>query len=145
MSTQTTAENKAAVQREFDEAWNGDDLSVLDDLYAEDVRIATVRTGSEGTLVSRDDLKDLYSEWDEAFPDATTELHAVVAEDDSVMVWWSIRGTHEGAFRGIDPTGNEIDVEGFSYRRFEDGRIAESKDAASMTTLFKQLGVPLPV
>ncbi|ELZ78007.1 hypothetical protein C455_09998 [Haloferax larsenii JCM 13917] len=145
MATETTTENKQQVLREFEEAWNGNDLSALDDLYAADVRIATVRTGSDDTLVSRDDLKELYSEWDDAFPDATTELHAVVAEDDAVMVWWSIHGTHDGTFRGIEPTGNQIDVEGFSYRRFDDGRIAESKDAASMTTLFEQLGVELPV
>ena len=146
MSTQTTREeNKAIVRREFDRAWNANDRDVLDELYAENVRVGTVRSGSDEALVTREDVKSLHAEWDDGFSDATTEINELVAEDDAVMVWWTIRGTHDGPFRGVEPTGNRMEIDGFSFRRIEGGTIVEVKDATSMLSLFGQLGVELPV
>ncbi|RDZ48108.1 hypothetical protein C5B86_03345 [Haloferax sp. Atlit-19N] len=145
MSTRTaTEENRTLIRTEFDRAWNRDELDALDELYADTVCIATTRSGSDEALVTREDSKELHGEWDGAFPDATTEINAMVAEGDAVMVWWTLRGTHLGTFRGIEPTGSQIAVDGFSYRRIDEGTIVEVKDAASMATLFSQLGVELP-
>ncbi|SFR43020.1 ester cyclase [Halogeometricum limi] len=146
MSTiESEAENRAVVRREIDEAWNGDDLDVLDELYAESVVVGTKRTGSEGPLVGREDIKSVHAEWDEGFPDASAEVNELAADGDVVFVWWTLRGTHRGTFRGVEPTGNEIAVDGFSFRRLRDGRVVELKDAASMATLVEQLGLELPL
>lgn len=141
----TTEENKATVRQEFETAWIEKNLDDLDRFYAEDLSIATVRSGSEDDLIDASDLKNLIREWQEAFPDASMEINELVAEDDKVLAWWTIRGTHQGPFRGIEPTGNEIDVEGFSFRRLRDGKIVETKSAAGLAGLLEQLGVELPL
>ena len=128
------------LRREIDEGWSRDDLDVFDELYAPDVTIGTERTG-EGPLVSVEGIKGVHADWDVGFPDGETEINDLVAEDDRVMAWWTLRGTHEGPFRGIEPTGIAIEVDGFSYRRYEDGRVVEAKDSASMHDLLTQLGL----
>lgn len=143
-TTTPIRENRELLQREFDEAWNGNDLDVLDEIYADGVVVGTKRTGVDDPIVDVADIKSMHGEWDAAFPDATIEVNAMTAEGDVVLAWWTLRGTHEGTFRGIEATGNEIEVDGFSFRRIEDGKVVELKDSSSMATLLEQLGRDLP-
>jgi steroid delta-isomerase-like uncharacterized protein len=117
----------------------------VDELYAEDVIVNMTRTGDDQPVVSREDIKALYREWKTAFPDLDVEVEHEVVEGDTVMQYVTMRGTHEGPFRGIDPTGNEIAVPGFHMRRVRDGKIVETASVAGMATLLGQLGVDLPI
>ena len=103
------------------------------------------RTGDDQPVVSREDIKALYQEWKTAFPDLDVEVEHEALEGDTVMQYVTMRGTHEGPFRGIDPTGNEIAVPGFHMRRVRDGKIVETASVAGMATLLGQLGVDLPI
>ncbi|MFD1598901.1 ester cyclase [Halobellus rarus] len=96
-------------------------------------------------MVSRDDIKALYGEWKTAFPDLRVEVEHGVVEGDTVMQYITMRGTHEGPFRGIEPTGNEIAVPGVHMRRVRDGEIVETASVAGMATLLGQIGVELPI
>jgi predicted ester cyclase len=50
-----------------------------------------------------------------------------IAEEDKVATRWTMRGTHQGEFRGIAPTGNRITVTRIGIFRFSDaGKVAES-------------------
>ena len=138
-ASDTDTANRERLRRELDEAWSQDDLDLLDELYAPNVRIGTERTG-QGGLVSVADVKAVHADWDTGFPDGTTTINAMAAEDDAVLAWWTLRGTHDGEFRGFEPTGAEVEVDGFSYRRYEDGLAVEVKDSASMHDLLTQLG-----
>lgn len=129
------------MRREIDEVWNGNDLDALDEIYAEAVTVGTVRSGSDRPLVGREDVKALHREWDEGFPDAAVEINELAVEGDVAFCWWTLRGTHDGPFRGIEPTGNAVEVDGFSFRRVRDGRVVEAKDVASVVGLLKQVGV----
>mgnify|MGYP006291199071 CR=1 FL=1 len=73
------------------------------------------------------------------------EVTTVMEDGDAVMAAWEARGTHEGTFRGIEPTGREIDVRGFSYRRAAAGRFVAATDQVGMMTMLAQLGVDLPL
>ncbi|MFC6732970.1 MULTISPECIES: ester cyclase [unclassified Haladaptatus] len=136
--------NKDLVNREVREVWTEDNLEVIDDLYAPDVKIGTRRMGEPQKLATREDIKAIHREWDEGFPNATFTTNAMAAEDDVVFLWWTMRATHTGQFRGFKPTENPVEVDGFSFRRIEDGKVVEAKDSASMTTLLRQIGVELP-
>jgi steroid delta-isomerase-like uncharacterized protein len=117
----------------------------VDELYAEDVIVNMTRTGDDQPVVSREDIKALYRKWKTAFPDLDVEVEHEVVEGDTVMQYVTMRGAHEGPFRGIDPTGNEIAVPGFHMRRVRDGKIVETASVAGMATLLGQLGVDLPI
>jgi steroid delta-isomerase-like uncharacterized protein len=123
----------------------GESFDYVDELYAEDVTVNVTRTGDDRPVVSRADIKALYREWKTAFPDLRVEVEHEVVEGDTAMQYVTMRGTHEGPFRGIDPTGNEIAVPGFHMRRVRDGKIVETASVAGMATLLGQLGVELPI
>ncbi|MWG36771.1 ester cyclase [Halomarina oriensis] len=144
-TTSQTEANRALLQREREELTLAKNVDAVDDLYADHVTVRMTRSGTDETVVDREDLKALYREWFGAFPDLTEEVHARVAEGDEVMEYLTIRGTHEGPFRGIEPTGAEIEADGYHYRRIEDGRIVETASMVGMTTVYQQLGVDLPV
>lgn len=136
--------NKDLAQREVTEVWAEDNLDVIDELYAPDVKIGTRRMGEKQRLATREDIKQIHREWDEGFPDATFTINEMVAEDDAVMFWWTMRGTHSGQFRGYKATGKPVEIDGFSFRKITDGTVVETKDTASMVTLLDQIGVALP-
>jgi predicted ester cyclase len=65
----------------------------------------------------------------------------LIAEDDLVVVRWSVTGTHEGELRGIDPTGKEVTYEEWVMYRVEEGEITEMWAQADALGVFEQLGV----
>lgn len=137
--------NKELVRRETAELLEAGNLDFLYDAYAEDVVVRTVRAGSESPVVGRDGVRAAYEEWKTAFPDLTAEVNAEAAEGDVVMQHLTLRGTHEGPFRGVEPTGNEIAVDGFYFRRVRDGEIVETASIVGMSELLRQIGVDLPI
>jgi steroid delta-isomerase-like uncharacterized protein len=133
------------IARENEALADAGSFDYVDELYAEDVIVNMTRTGDDQPVVSREDIKALYQEWKTAFPDLDVEVEHEAVEGDTVMQYVTMRGTHEGPFRGIAPTGNEIAVPGFHMRRVRDGNIVETASVAGMATLLGQLGVDLPI
>jgi steroid delta-isomerase-like uncharacterized protein len=137
--------NRAILARENDAINEGESFDYIDELYAEEVLVNISRAGAEKPLASREDIKDLYREWRAAFPDLRVEVEHEAADGDVVMQYVTMRGTHEGPFRGVDPTGNEIAVPAFHMRRIEDGKVVETASTSSFATLLEQIGVELPI
>ncbi len=65
----------------------------------------------------------------------------MVAEDDVVVVHFSYRGTHEGEYQGIEPTGNVVEGTAVMIDRFKDGKIVERTEEFDTLSWFQQLGV----
>ncbi|MFC6732971.1 ester cyclase [Haladaptatus sp. DYSN1] len=143
-TTDVHAANKRLVQREVREVWAEVNDESIAALFAPDVVIGTRRMGDEETLASRDDIREHHREWMDGFPDATFEIHELLAEGDAVMFYWTMEATHTGQFRGYAPTGNAVSIDGFGFRRIQDGKITVSTDSASMVTLLDQIGVTIP-
>ncbi|MFC7029070.1 ester cyclase [Halomicroarcula sp. GCM10025324] len=137
--------NRAIIERENDEINTGGSFDYIDELYAEEVIVNITRAGAEKPLASREAIKNLYQEWKIAFPDLRVEVEHEAAEGDIVMQYVTMRGTHKGVFRGVEPTGNEIAVPAFHMRRIKDGKIVETASTSSFGTLLRQIGVELPV
>jgi len=146
MATETRQSAAELYEREIREGWNEGRLDMVDELYAPEFESGTTRAGAgTGTLGDREAIKSMHAEWDEAFPDLEFEITTLLEDGDTVLAAWEARGTHEGTFRGIEPTGRQIDVNGFSYRRAEDGRYVAATDTVSMVNMLAQLGVDLPL
>lgn len=137
--------NKELVRYEITELFERGNVGVVDDLYAEDVVVGIRRTGSDEPVASRQAIKDIYREWNTAFPDLNVDINSEVVDDETVTAHVTLYGTHEGEFRGIEPTGNRISVDGFHQRRVEGGKIVEAVSMVEMGELLRQLDVELPL
>jgi len=88
----------------------------------------------------REGFKTFWATLTSAFPDAHLEARHVVADEEHVVVAYTLTGTHEGEFEGIAPTGRKIEVNGIQIGRFEDGKIVERWGSSDELGLLKQLG-----
>jgi predicted ester cyclase len=80
-----------------------------------------------------------------AFPDMYHVVEDTIAEDDRVVVRFTIHGTHTGNFMGIPPTGRRIDVTANILLRVVEGKVAELRGVFDQVGLMQQLGVmPAP-
>lgn len=136
--------NKALVEAFFD-SLNDQDLRVVDELCADEFAVVINRKGTDEPAVGADGFKALYEEYYAAFPDFHHEIVELVAEGDLVAAFLLTRGTHEGEFRGVEPTGTEIEVEDTGLLRIESGRIVDVRPLSDMLGLFEQLGVGLAI
>lgn len=85
-------------------------------------------------------LKNQVKAFTKAFPDAANQVLTVIAEGDLVAVHWRFTGTHKGSYIGIEPTGKRITLDGFSFLRFDNDRIAEEWDQYNLFRLLRQVG-----
>jgi predicted ester cyclase len=69
------------------------------------------------------------------------EVNETVSEGDRLVVRWTATGTHGGMFRGLAPTGKQINIEGVTLARVKDGKLTEDRVYFDRMTMFEQLGV----
>jgi steroid delta-isomerase-like uncharacterized protein len=132
-------ENKAIFRRYVEELGNEGNFDLADEIF--DHYLAHQ---SDGTTLERgpEDVKRFMGEFRSAFPDFHSTIEDMVAEGDKVVTRWRARGTHQGEFRGIAPTGKEIEMTGIGIFRFStEGKVVESWDAMDQLGMMQQLGV----
>jgi steroid delta-isomerase-like uncharacterized protein len=78
-----------------------------------------------------------------AFPDGQHTVDDLIAEGDKVAARLTARGTHQGEFQGVSPTGKPISFTGMRVFRFINGKIAEEWANLDMLGLLQQIGVVL--
>lgn len=74
-----------------------------------------------------------------AFPDLRIDIDDIIAEDDKVVLRLTFRGTHDGPFRGIEPTGRKISFTAIRIYRAADGKFTESWANQDALGLLRQL------
>lgn len=58
-------------------------------------------------------------------PDARYIVDDLVAENDRVVVRWRLIGTHKGTFENIEPTGEQLCLNGIAIYRLENQLLQE--------------------
>lgn len=76
-----------------------------------------------------------------AFPDLTPTVLALCAEADVVCMHWRCTGTHQKPFKGVEPTGKRIMVEGMTIDRYQNGKIVESFTQWDALGFLQALGI----
>jgi predicted ester cyclase len=66
------------------------------------------------------------------YPDLQLTIERQIAEDDWVATQIAARGTHQGTWLGIRPTGRHLVFTGVNLDRIAGGRIVEHGGAANM-------------
>ncbi len=110
-------------------------IEALDDVIADDFKD---HAAFPGQRPGRDGFKDAVERLRAAFDQKVRSLHTV-AENDLVIDHWVSEGKHRGAFFGIEPTGKDVRIEGFSVWRIEEGRAVEAWGLADIAGLMRQL------
>jgi steroid delta-isomerase-like uncharacterized protein len=79
------------------------------------------------------------------FPDIRWTLEEMIAEDDKVAARFTMRGTHQGSFFGVPPTGKTIAVQAMNFYRLSGGQFVEERGQPDLLGLLMQIGaVPPP-
>ena len=74
------------------------------------------------------------------FPDIQWTVEEMVAERDKVAARFTMRGTHQGTFFGVPPTGKIIAVQAMNIYRLSDGQFVEEHGQPDMLGLLQQIG-----
>jgi predicted ester cyclase len=79
------------------------------------------------------------------FSDQRWEIHQVIGEGETVVVYCTLHGRHTGDLMGIPPTNREVAMDYVQILRFENGKAVERWGVRDDMALLRQLGVvPAP-
>lgn len=133
-----TDDNKALVQRFFDEVINQRNLAVLDQFISPNAVNHTVPAGLPQGVSQ---FLGLHLN---AFPDVKATVQELLADGDKVVALVSYRGTQQGTFRAISPTNKQITVMGINIFRIANGKMVEHWGLTDRLSALQQMGVVPP-
>jgi steroid delta-isomerase-like uncharacterized protein len=116
------AENTALALRWHYGAINGHDLSVINEIVADDI-VHHAGTFPDG--IGPDAVKKVLGALLTGFPDVKHTVEDVMVDGDKVVTRWTAEGHQTGEFQGYAPTGKDITWTGINIFRIECGKIAE--------------------
>jgi steroid delta-isomerase-like uncharacterized protein len=135
-------ENKAIVRRYFEEAVNGKNWDLVDELLAPDFNGFQETPGNK---VSRDDVKQMLADIRNTSPDQVQIVDDLIAEGDKVVARWHIQGSLTGEYMGVQGQGQKFNISGMEIFRFKDGKIVEHWFSADVYGMMQQVGaIPTP-
>lgn len=135
-ASQAARDTKSVIQ-EFDEqVYSKGNLAAIDALVAKDFRHHAPFPTPQG----RDGFKGFISGFREAFPDGTSETHDLIVTGEKAVIRYTFRGTHQGEFMEIPPSGNRVEVNGTSVYRVVDGKVTDEWSCLDTMGMMQQLG-----
>ncbi|QPV64368.1 ester cyclase [Halosimplex litoreum] len=132
-------------------AENRDLVRLLAEVWTDGRREALDRVLAPDCVVHLDDETDLHGpeaywafvdRYREAFPDLSVTVEDTVSEGDKVVLRTTLRGTHDGPFLGLEPTGESVAVSRMAIYHVEDGYVVEIGMVEDTVRLLHQLGAP---
>ena len=150
----STEDNKAIVRRYFEEVHNKGNVAAVDELIAPNPVLhfdSPINVPVPGEMqLSREEIKQVASQFRTTFPDLHYKVELQVAEGDMVVTRVTARGTHKGEYRGmtykgIPPTGKQVTWTETQIFRIADGKIVEQWSNEDDLGRLQQVGaLPTP-
>jgi len=134
--------NKGVWMRSIDELWNAQDMSVIDELYADDFTM--IQESGIGMVLGPVGYRVYYQTYLTGIPDLRMEVEESIAEGDWAAIRYVAGGTHDGELLGIPATGRSARVGCISIARFRDGRFVENTMHFDKMSMLQQFGVMPP-
>ncbi len=135
LSTTKRDHFKKIAQNYAKRLWDDQDLKVIDELIHPTCIIHSLLGNFYGPVP----MKTVAQAWLKGFPDLLVKNTAVICEQDLVVIQWLASGTHQGTFKGIEPTGKAVAYHGVTIYRIEDDKITEYWAYLDMQHLLQQL------
>jgi steroid delta-isomerase-like uncharacterized protein len=137
MNTMTTEQNKLTIKR-FNEFINTASEELAAELISPNATFyvpgrAEPMRGPPGYLAVIGMMRG-------GFPDIQWTLEELIAEGDKIAARFIMRGTHQGPFLGVAPTGKKIEVQAMNFYRFSEGQIVDERGQPDLLGLLQQIG-----
>src|SRR3712207_4191788 len=129
-------ENKVIFRRYIEEVFNRGNLELADEIFDR-----YVSHQPDGSTLERgpEDVKRFNREFRSAFPDFRVSIDDQIADGEKVVTRVTFRGTHQREFRGMAPTGKEVEIKGITIFRFSsEGKVVESWDSYDQLRVMRQ-------
>jgi steroid delta-isomerase-like uncharacterized protein len=125
--------------REYLDCFNNRDF----DRCRELVHAEYTYRGGDGVVQKGPEIAvDLMRMWAAAFPDGRIEVERLCqVGDDTVVIEFIGRGTHDGELMGIAATGKKVEVFVCDVLQLRDGKIWTEHEYIDVFTILSQLGV----
>jgi steroid delta-isomerase-like uncharacterized protein len=132
-----SAENKALIERWFDEVWNKGRSDAIDEMMAPDAAAHGLGPDVMGPAA----FKSFHAAFRSAFPDVRVQVDEMIAEGDRVAYRLTARGTHQGDGLGLPATHRPCRFVVMGSARIADGRIVEGWNLIDELGMRTQLGL----
>ncbi len=127
--------NKALLRRLFDGVWNKRELHVVDEIFSPDFVFHSPMGELRGLETYKKTVQSLLS----AFPDIQLDFDDMLAEGSKMAVRALFRGTHQGTFMGLPPTGRKVSFIGICIYSVSNGKIVEEWSSPDNFGLIQQI------
>jgi serine phosphatase RsbU (regulator of sigma subunit) len=129
-------ENKAIFNRYAEEVGNQYNLEIVDEIFE---RYISHQPDGSTLVRGPEDVKRFHKEFHSAFSGFHLNIEDQIAEGDKVVSRYTMRGTHQGDFRGLAPTGKEVELKAVTIFRFSpEGKVVETWDSYDQLSLMRQ-------
>lgn len=129
-------DNKAIVQRFYEEVFNQGREEVIDEIISPDYVDYGHEPPGKGPEGAKQDFRGATS----VFSNTHYTIDELIATGDRVTVCWTGTYIHSGEFAGIAPTNKPVSLTGISIYRVANGQIQETRNAVNWLGLLQQLG-----
>jgi predicted ester cyclase len=138
------ADNKARMQRFYNEVINAHNVSMIDSFCMPDFTDHNPSPGHSGKGI--DDLKASFTEMMAAFPDMKASTDFMVADGDTVVAMVTMSGTHTGALGPMPATNKSFSIKGIDIVVLNnEGKATQRWGVFEDMAMMKQLGmIPEP-
>ena len=131
---------KATARRTLEEILPGGDVAALAEVIHPNV---VDHHGPPGAPPGLEGMAWTMRTLHAGFSDRRWEIHQVIAEDDTVVLFCTFHGRHTGQFMGLAPTSRSVAFPQVHILRFQDGKGIEHWAIPDDLDLARQLG-PIP-
>ncbi|MFN2232788.1 MAG: ester cyclase [Anaerolineales bacterium] len=128
--------NKALLRRAWIAYNQGDEDEFAACLTSDWKEYGSPEASEYGTL---EDERRTMREHRNAFPDKHAEIHMILADENSVACFLTVRATHTGKYLGLEPTGKTIIVHEMMFNRVRDGKICETYAMETGPCFYEQI------
>jgi steroid delta-isomerase-like uncharacterized protein len=117
----SSEENKAIIRRVIEEILNQGNLAAIDEVFDP----AFVDRSSPDQPVGPEGVRAFVSSVRADFPDLHMDINDLIAEGDKVVIRTTWRGTYQGNYGTMPPTGRQVTRTMIQIFRLANGKIVE--------------------
>lgn len=128
---------KTVISQFIHEAWNERRADACDRHLAEDY--LHFMPGLPEPMPGAEGYRAVIAAFTSSFPDLSMTVDEAFGEGDRACAVWTARGTHQGDYNGLAPTGKPISLQGVAVATTRDGKLTKVISMYDSNELGRQL------
>jgi steroid delta-isomerase-like uncharacterized protein len=130
-----------ALERDFVEEWNKGKTPAMAAVDKMGATNSVFHTATGEDIHGLENVRQMFSDFYDTFPDNHMTLKDMVAEGDKVAVRYTSTGTFKGEFMGIPPSNKKMTVSVIEIDRFVGSKLVEAWEMSDTLGWMQQLDV----